>query len=86
MNSNTCSAHGLVVYHFFKFRIQGIVPDFNPGKEVAYYSYWVASVVGPVVYIAAMVHALLWRQFSGAVGSVVSCQYCTLHDIRPDVV
>ena len=77
---------GLVVHHFFKFRLQEIDPDFDPGKEVAFYSHWVTSVVGPVVYIVAVVHALLWRQLSGTAGSIVSCQYCNLHDIRPDVV
>ena len=49
-------------------------PDFNLAKEVSLYSYWVASVVGPVVYILAVIHALLWKQLSGIVGSIVSSQ------------
>ena len=36
------------------------------------YPYWAGSVLGPIVYILAVVHALLWGYPSAIVGSVVS--------------
>ena len=58
----------------FLSRIRKYDPGFNPGKEVSFYPFWAATAVGPVVYILAVIHALLWRQLSGIVGSIVSCQ------------
>lgn len=47
-------------------------PNYNPGDDATTYPFWVASVVGPVIYILAGIHALLWKQLSGVVGSIVS--------------
>ena len=70
----------MLFYHPTKFRSKDINPDYDPAKDVSTYSYWVASVVGPVVYIVAVIHALLWKQLSGVVGSIVSCQFDTVHN------
>ena len=45
----------------------GVVPD-TPGS----YPFWAAAVIGPIVYISAVVHATLWRQISSILGSIVS--------------
>ena len=34
--------------------------------------YWAGSVLGPIVYILTVVHALLWGYPSAVVGSIVS--------------
>jgi len=38
------------------------------------YTFYAAAVIGPFVYIGAMVHAAFWRQISSIVGSIVSLQ------------
>ena len=46
--------------------------EFDLGDSAFLYWAWVASVVGPVVYILAVVHAVLWGLPSLIVGSLVS--------------
>jgi len=36
------------------------------------YPFYAAAVIGPLVYIGAVVHAAFWRQISSIVGSIVS--------------
>jgi len=36
------------------------------------YPFYAAAVIGPFVYIGAVVHAALWRQLSSIMGSIVS--------------
>jgi len=57
------------------FRTKKSDPNYNLGDDYTNYPYWAASVVGPVVYILAVIHALLWKQLSGVVGSIVSHLY-----------
>ena len=45
--------------------------EFDLGDSAFLYWAWVASVVGPVVYILAVVHAVLWGLPSAIVGSLV---------------
>ena len=33
---------------------------------------WIASIVGPVTYILALIHAVMWKRASAAIGSAVS--------------
>ena len=47
-------------------------PDYDPSNDTLLYFAWAASVVGPVLFLAAALHAVLWRWPSSAVGSVVS--------------
>ena len=44
-----------------------------------FYWAWAASVVGPVVYVLAVVHAVLWKLPSAVVGSLVSIQDFSCH-------
>ena len=49
--------------------------DFDPEYEVdnsANYAFWAGSVIGPIVCILAVAHALLWGFPSAIVGSIVS--------------
>jgi hypothetical protein len=41
-------------------------------KNNTLYPYWAAAVLGPIVYILAVVHALLWGFPSAIVGSVTA--------------
>jgi hypothetical protein len=41
-------------------------------KNNSLYPYWAAAVLGPIVYILAVVHALLWGFPSAIVGSVTA--------------
>ena len=45
--------------------------EFDLGDSAFLYWAWVASVAGPVVYILAVVHAVLWGLPSAIVGSLV---------------
>ena len=49
---------------FFRINFSGDDSDFYP--------YWTASVVGPVLHILAVVHAVLWGFPSSILGSIVS--------------
>ena len=58
--------------------------DINPDYKVVdseNYAFWAGSVIGPVVCILAVVHALLRGLPSAIVGSIVSyidyCEYTT---------
>jgi hypothetical protein len=33
---------------------------------------WAACIVGPVAYVLALIHAVMWKRASAAIGSVVS--------------
>lgn len=35
---------------------------------------WVASFIGPVVYILAWTHAVMWKKVTAVIESAVSCQ------------
>ena len=57
--------------------------SFDPGDEPNLYAYWAASVIGPVVRILAVVHALLIPDFIQRItGSTKSC----LHAIPGSIV
>ena len=63
------------------YRIKDDDKSYDPGDEPNLYAYWVASVVGPVLHILALAHALLFpailRGVPGAiVGSIVSIPTC----------
>ena len=58
--------------------------EFDLGDSAFLYWAWVASVVGPVVYILAVVHAVLWGLPSAIVGSLVYtciCSYASIHNL-----
>ena len=57
--------------------------DLNPDYEVDddnNYAFWAGSVIGPIVCILAVVHALLWGFPSAIVGSIVSYTVNILSD------
>ena len=56
--------------HFSLHRLKD-VPGYKPGDSFNY-PYWAGSVLGPIVYILAVAHALLWGFPSSIVGSIVS--------------
>ena len=56
------------------FRTKDVVPDYEPDQNYLY-PYWAGVTFGPIVYILAIVHALLWGFPSSIVGSIVS--FCT---------
>ena len=57
--------------------------SFDPGDEPNLYAFWAASVIGPVVHILAVVHALLIPDFIRRItGSTNSC----LHAIPGSIV
>ena len=57
--------------------------SFDPGDEPTHYAFWAASVIGPVVHILAVVHALLIPDFIRRItGLTNSC----LHAIPGSIV
>ena len=40
---------------------------------------WAASIIGPITYVMALLHAVMWRRASAVIGSAVST--CKLHFI-----
>ena len=57
--------------------------SFDPGDEPSLYAHWAASVIGPVVHILAVVHALLIPDFVRRItGLANSC----LHAIPGSIV
>ena len=56
--------------------------EFDLGDSAFLYWAWAASVVGPVVYILAVVHAVLWGLPSAIVGSLVCmCIYNIINNV-----
>ena len=53
------------------YRAKDANPDYKPDHN-SLYPYWAGSVLGPIVYILAVVHALLWGFPSAILGSIVS--------------
>ena len=43
----------------------------DPEDDPRLFPYWAASVVGPVLFLLAILHALLWKWPNAATGSVV---------------
>ena len=56
---------------FVADRLKDIIPDYEV-HDNANYAFWAGSVIGPIVCILAVVHALLWGYPSAIVGSIVS--------------
>lgn len=46
-------------------------PEYDPSNDTLLYFAWAASVVGPVLFLLAALHAVLWRWPSSTFGSVV---------------
>ena len=46
--------------------------DFDLGNAPYLYWGWVVSIGGPVVYLLAVAHAVMWTRISSILGSVVS--------------
>ena len=45
------------------------------GDDSSFYPFWVTSVLGPILFIAAVAHAVLWGFPGSIVGSIVSTLY-----------
>ena len=60
------------------YRNKGYDDHFNPSNYPFLYYAWAASVLGPVLFLLAILHAALWRWPSSAVGSVVISNYTVL--------
>ena len=52
-------------------RVKEDDPEYDPNDDTLLYFAWAASVVGPVLFLFAALHAVLWRWPSSACGSVV---------------
>ena len=50
-------------------------PNFNPGLHEDLYAFWSAGVVGLILHILALLHAVLWGKASYIIGSIVSTLY-----------
>ena len=54
--------------------------DYDASNFVYLYYLWAASVLGPVLFLLAILHAALWKWPSSVVGSMVSSVYmCVGH-------
>ena len=53
-------------------REKEIDSSYNPGEEPDLYAFWAVSVIGPIVYIVAVLHAVLWSYPGSICGSIVS--------------
>ena len=59
---------------FVADRLKDLDPDYEVDDN-ANYAFWAGSVIGPIVCILAVAHALLWGYPSAIVGSIVSYIY-----------
>ena len=58
------------------FGISSTKDEFDPEKlprdDPTSYPYWVVSLCGPFIFVAAIAHAAAWPPISSVVGAVVS--------------
>ena len=65
--------HTVKWLYMFVCRVKEEYGDhYDPSDDTSLYYAWSASVLGPVLFLAATLHAVLWRWPSSAVGSIVS--------------
>ena len=62
----------LILYQLFFFsRQKDEYSKYDPADYPFLIAFWAASVVGPVLFLLAILHAALWKWPSTATGSVV---------------
>lgn len=59
------------MFYNISHRLHDLDPNYKPNDKQLY-PYWAGCVIGPVVFLLALLHALLWGFPSAIVGSLVS--------------